>query len=212
MDHPVTIDQQASEAVLDAEGHFHATDEPIDLGHYPFEAWIAFGLFWVLAADIFYQFFTRYALNNSAAWTEEIARYLLIATVWIALAAAVKLERHIHVDFFYRLMGRTAARVLATLVDFIQIAFFCAAAVLTWQMMDKMSNYRMTIVDLPMNTVYSVCLVGFVLAALRSIGVATKHWRQGYSLLERPETGMEPQETVARSPSTGTGRGSRSMS
>ena len=188
------VSVEAPDPVLDAEGHFHATDEPIDLGHYPFEAWIAFGIFWLLAADIFYQFFTRYALNNSAAWTEEIARYLLIATVWIALAAAVKLERHIHVDFFYRMMGRAVGRVFATLVDAIQIAFFVAATVLTWQMMEKMTNYRMTIIDLPMNAVYSVCMVGFVLAALRSIGVAIKHWRQGYSLLERPETGMVAQD------------------
>src|SRR4051795_4715670 len=125
-----TTSMETPAPVLDADGHFHATDEPIDLSHYSFEAWIAFGLFWVLALDIFYQFFTRYALNNSAAWTEEIARYLLISTVWIALAAAVKLERHIHVDFFYRLMGRIAGRVFATVVDAINIAFFFAAAVL----------------------------------------------------------------------------------
>lgn len=193
-DHQGTVSTAAPEPVLDDEGHFHATDEPIDLRHYTLEAWIAFVLFWVLALDIFYQFFTRYALNNSAAWTEEIARYLLIATVWIAIAAAVKLERHIHVDFFYRLMGRTLGRIFATLVDAIQIAFFIAATVLTWQMMEKMTNYRMTIIDLPMNTVYAVCLVGFALAALRSVGVAIKHWRQGYSLLERPETAIVTQE------------------
>src|SRR5512140_508381 len=45
---------KTSEPVLDEEGHFHATDEPVDLGHYPLEAWIAFVIFWVLAADIFY--------------------------------------------------------------------------------------------------------------------------------------------------------------
>src|SRR4051794_6280564 len=113
-----------ADPVIDADGHFHATDEPIDLGGYPFEAWIAFALFWVLATVIFYQFFTRYALNDSAAWTEEIARYLLIATVWIALGAGVKLERHIHVDFFYRLMPKGMARVTSTIVDLVRIAFF----------------------------------------------------------------------------------------
>src|SRR4051795_6425181 len=78
------------EHVLDESGRFHATDAPIDLSHYTIEAWIAFGFFWILALDIFYQFFTRYVMNDSAAWTEEIARYLLIATVFIAISAAVR--------------------------------------------------------------------------------------------------------------------------
>ena len=182
-------------AVIDAEGHFHATDAPIELSHYSFEAWLAFGLFWLLAFDVFYQFFTRYFLNSSASWTEEIARYLLIGTVWIAIAAGVYTERHIHVDFLYRFMGHGTARVVATVVDVVRILFFGAAVVLTWQLMDKMTNYRMTIIDLPMNIVYGVCLVGFALAFLRAIQVLVRHLRQGYSPLERPETLIE--ETVS---------------
>jgi len=182
---------QGEEQLLDASGHMHVTDAPIDLSHYAFEAWIAFALFWVLAADIFYQFFTRYALNDSAAWTEEIARYLLIGTVFIAIAASVRTNRHIHVDLFYRLLPARVCRILSTLVDVIRVAFFGYAVYLTWAMMQKMGNYRMTIVDLPMNTVYAVCLAGFALACLRSIQVLVIHWRQGYSVLERPEVGME---------------------
>ncbi len=113
----------------------------------------------MLAADIFYQFFTRYALNDSAAWTEEIARYLLICVVFIALAWAVRDNRHIHVDLFYRYLPARACRALATLVDLVRIVFFAYAVVLTWQMMQKMGSYKMTIVDLPMNTVYAVCAV-----------------------------------------------------
>src|SRR6187455_1624984 len=146
------------EHVLNEKGEFAVQDEEVDLSHYRFEDWLAFVIFWVLALVIFYQFFTRYALNDSAAWTEEIARYLLIATVWIALAAAVRDERHIHVDFVYRLIGARAGRALATVVDVVRIVFFVAATALTWQMMEKMSSYRMTIIDLPMNVVYSVCL------------------------------------------------------
>jgi TRAP-type C4-dicarboxylate transport system permease small subunit len=179
------------EELLDASGHFHVHDKPIDLGVYHFEAWIAFGLFWVLALDIFYQFFTRYALNDSAAWTEEIARYLLIGTVFIGIAASVRTNRHIHVDLLYRYLPAAVCRVLSTLVDLARIAFFGFAVVLTWQLMQKMGNYRMTIVDLPMNLVYGVCGVGFAFCAVRAVQVAVVHWRRGYSVLERPEAAIE---------------------
>jgi TRAP-type transport system small permease protein len=181
----------AEEHVLDATGHMHVTDAPIDLSHYTFEAWLSLGLFWILAADIFYQFFTRYALNDSASWTEEIARYLLICTVFIAIAASVRTNRHIHVDLLYRLLPASVCRVLSTVVDVVRLAFFAYAVYLTGAMMQKMGNYRMTIVDLPMNTVYGVCLVGFAFATIRAAQVLIIHWRQGYSTLERPEAMLE---------------------
>ena len=50
--------------VFDEKGEFHLQDEEVDISHYRVEDWIAFGIFWVLAIVIFYQFFTRYALND----------------------------------------------------------------------------------------------------------------------------------------------------
>jgi len=179
--------------VLDATGHVHLTDAPIDLSVYSIEAWIAFAFFWVLAFNVCYQFFTRYFLNDSAAWTEEIARYLLICTVFVGIAAAVRDDRHIHVDFLYRLIPQQVGRFLSTLVDLIEIAFLAYAVVLTWQMMQKMGNYRMTIIDLPMNLIYGVCLFGFACSAGRAVQVALRNWWRGYSALDRPEGGpIEP--------------------
>ena len=83
---------------------------------------------------------------------------------------------------------------MSTFVDLVKIAFFAYAAVLTWQLMQKMGNYKMTIIDLPMNLVYGVCGVGFALCAVRAAQVAVENWRRGYSLLERPEIAIE--ETV----------------
>ena len=186
-----TAPMPAEEHLLDESGHFHVHDAPIELSHYTIEAWAAFGFFWILAADIFYQFFTRYVLNDSASWTEEIARYFLICVVFIGLAASVRTNRHIHVDFFYRLLPKVACRIMSTLVDVVRIVFFSYAVILTWQMMQKMGSYRMTIIDLPMNLVYGVCAIGFACAAARSVQVMIEHWRQGYSVLERPESAIE---------------------
>ena len=77
------MDLDALPKVMGDDGQFHAVDEEVDLSGTPFEAWAALALFWALGATVFYQFVTRYALNNSASWTEEIARYLLIGTVFV---------------------------------------------------------------------------------------------------------------------------------
>jgi TRAP-type C4-dicarboxylate transport system permease small subunit len=145
----------------------------------------AFGL------NVFYQFFTRYVLNDSAAWTEEIARYLLICTVFTGVAASVRRTRHIHVDFLYRLIPAKAGRALSTVVDIGRIVFFVIAVVLTVQMMLRMEHLKMTIIDLPMNIVYGICAVGFAAAAFRSVQVLIENWRRGFSLLERPEHAIE---------------------
>jgi TRAP-type transport system small permease protein len=185
---------RSPEPILDDEGHFHAHDAPVDLSHYLIEDWLSLGFFWLLGLCVFYQFFTRYAMNDSAAWTEEIARYLLMSTVFVAIGACVRRTRHIHVDFLYRLLPAPAGRVLSTAVDAIRIAFFAVAVGLTIQMMMRMGSLQMTIVDLPMNLIYGVCAFGFAAAALRSVQVMLENWRRGFSALERPEHAIE--ETI----------------
>ena len=181
-----------SEKIISDDGEFHAEDEVVDLSHTTPEAWLALGIFWLLGLTVFYQFLTRYVLNDSAAWTEEIARYELIAVVFIGAAIGVAKNNHIHVDFFYRHMSARAGRVMSSLVDVLRIGFFGAAVAMTIQMMIKIGNQtRMTIVDLPMNVVYATCLFGFAVMLLRAVQVALIHYRRGYSVLERPETTME---------------------
>lgn len=177
--------------VMGDDGEFHAQDEAVDLSGTIAEAWVALGFFWVLGGVVFYQFFTRYVLNNSAAWTEEIARYLLIAVVFTGATIGVARNNHIQVDFFYRYMPARLSRVMSTAVDVLRIAFFAAATVLTVMMMLKLgSNSRMTMVDLPMNWVYGICLAGFAAMTFRAVLVARRHWQRGYSVLERPMTEM----------------------
>jgi TRAP-type C4-dicarboxylate transport system permease small subunit len=184
-------DIDALPKVMGDDGEFHAVDDEVDLSGTPIEAWAALLFFWALGLTVFYQFFTRYVMNDSAAWTEEIARYLLIGTVFVGATIGVAKNNHIQVDFFYRFMPPRVGRAMALLTDVLRIAFLGAAVVLTVQMMMKMGSYKMTIVDLPMNIVYGVCLVGFAAMCLRSIWVMRVHIRRGYSVLERPESSME---------------------
>lgn len=182
---------QDSEHVLGADGQFHVTDEPVRLDIYGWEDWVAFAIFWVLAFVVFYQVFTRYFLGDPAGWTEEIARYLLVATVFIGAAMAVRRNNHIQVDAFYRWIPRRFARLLSTAVDVVRVLFFGYAAWLNWLLFEKIGNQRMAIVDLPMGWVFGAMLFGFCLMFLRSLQVTWRHWQQGYSILERPEIALE---------------------
>jgi TRAP-type C4-dicarboxylate transport system permease small subunit len=178
--------------VMGEDGQFHAQDEAVDLSGTPPEAWVAVTFFWILGLTVFYQFFTRYVLNDSASWTEEIARYLLIATVFTGATIGVIKNNHIQVDFFYRYMPTALARLMALLVDLLRVAFFAAAAVFTVMLMLRLGGTtRMTMVDLPMNWVYSVVMVSFAAMAIRSVQVAWIHHRRGFSVLERPESTMD---------------------
>lgn len=158
----------------------------VDLGIYAFEDWVALAIFWVMALAVFLQFFTRYVLNDSYAWTEEIATYCLIGVVFIGASMCVRLSRHIQVDLIYRYLPHVVARALSTVIDLIRIAFFGYAVKLVWVYIQIIGDETMTTINFPKNYVYYAVLLGFVLMFARSLQVALQHLRQGYSILERP--------------------------
>lgn len=184
------------EHVLGDDGQFHVEDEAVELGVYRWEDWVAFALFWILAAIVFYQVFTRYVLDDPAGWTEEIARYFLVAVVFIGAAMSVRRNNHIQVDYFYRLIPRALGRVLSTAVDLLRAAFLGYATWLTWLLIQRIGSSRMAIVDLPMGWVFGAMLFGFALMFWRSLQVARRHWKAGYSILERPEFGLGDRASV----------------
>ena len=173
--------------VLDEEGHWHAQDAEVDLSVYRWEDWLCLVMFFLLALDVFYQFFTRYVLDNSAAWTEEIARYLLIIVTFVGSSMAVRRNTHIQVEFIFRYLPPALGRSLSTSVDIVRIAFLAYASWLAIDLMPRMHNLQMTVVDWPMSYIYGFVALGFVLMTFRAVQVALLHWRRGWSVLERPE-------------------------
>jgi len=175
--------------ILGADGQFHVADDAVDLSGYGWEDWLTFALFWALASVVFYQVFTRYVLDDSAGWTEEIARYLLVAVVFVGAAMSVRRNNHIQVDYFYRLMPPRMGRVTSTFVDIARCVFLGYASWLCWLLIDRIGASRMAVIDLPVGWVFGAVMLGFVLMFGRSLQVAWRHWTQGYSVLERPEIG-----------------------
>ena len=119
------------------------------------ENWIAFVLFWALAFIVFLQFFTRYVLNDSLAWTEEIARYGLMWLAFIGGAVVTRKKTHIAVELLGNLMKPSLLRTaLFAMVDFVTLGFIGAAGLVLGLHHRAHADQTMTVFDLPMSYVY----------------------------------------------------------
>jgi len=165
------------------EADHHAAD----LSIYSVEDWLCLGFFWTMTTLVFLQFFTRYVMNDSFAWTEELAVYCLIPVVFIGSAMCVRRSRHIQVNILYRYLPHGPARALSTLVDVVRTLFFAYVALLVARFAMAVNNEPMTTIEWNKSHVYWVAFAGFLLMALRSVQVSWLNWHQGYSILERPE-------------------------
>lgn len=168
-----------------------ADQHTAELSGYGIEDWICLGFFWLMTIFVFLQFFTRYVLNDSLAWTEELAVYCLMPVVFIGAAMCVRRCRHIQVNLLYRYLPPAAARVLSTLVDLLALAFYAYAAWLVARYALAVDNEPMTTINWNKSHVYWLAFAGFALMALRALQMAVENWRRGYSALEKPEAFME---------------------
>ena len=166
---------------------FEAEAARVDLSHHGWEDWLTLALFWVLVACVFLQFFTRYALNNSLAWTEEIAINVLVVVVFMGAAMCVRTSRHIHVDVLYHYLPPVAGKYLSLAVDVIRVGFFAYDSWLMWRYVSIVSDERLTTVNLPRHWFFYLVFAAFVLMFLRSLQVLVQNYRRGYSVLEHPE-------------------------
>ena len=164
-----------------------ADHQEADLSGYSVEDWICLAFFWTMTILVCVQFFTRYVMNDSVAWTEELAVYCLMPVVFIGSAACVRRSRHIQVNFIYRYLPGSVGRVLATITDVISILFFGYVSWLFARYAMAVDGEPMTTITWSKSDVYWISFAGMFLMTIRAIQVSFLHLKQGYSVLERTE-------------------------
>ncbi|WP_353471578.1 TRAP transporter small permease [Salipiger sp. H15] len=160
--------------------------QEIDLSDIRLQDVLVLALFWVLAFVVFLQFFTRYVLNDSFGWTEEIARYLLIGVTFAGSVMAARKHSHIAVEFLYRWVPRPLRRVMQTVIDVITTGFFATLAWLSGQLAMRTGGMMVSI-DVPKSYVYWFVAVCFAGMAIHAAINAVKHLSSGTSRLIDPE-------------------------
>ena len=128
------------------------------------------------------QFVTRYFLNDSFAWTEEIARYLLMCLTFVGGGMAVRaLLAHPRRLLLPVPAAPARAARASMLVDVLRIAFFAYATWLCWKITQIMEPSAWRSIELPMNIVFGMCTFGFVVMTLRAIQVTVMQLALGHA-------------------------------
>ena len=159
-----------------------AKDEDVVVEQHP-EDWIAMVLFWGLFSIVFLQFFTRYVLNDSLAWTEEIARYGLMRVTFVGGAVVTRRNSHIAVELLSNIMPPSLARrALLAAIDVVKVLFLALLAYFSVTITERMHYQRMTVIDLPMSVVYGGVAFGCILMFARQLCNFWRNARAGWRL------------------------------
>ena len=125
-------------------------------------------IFWILMGIVMLQFFTRYVLNDSLGWTEEIARYLLILVTFIGSITCVRKGAHIFLEFFYRYLPISLIKPLTVVIELVNTAFYSIAGYLCIHLALETSHQNMVSIQLPKGIIYWIvvgCCFAMALAS-----------------------------------------------
>lgn len=134
-------------------------------------------LFVALLAIVFLQFFTRYVLNDSLGWTEEIARYLLIAVAYVGAVGALRKGEHLFLEVLFRRTRIENLKPLTLGTEVLGVAYHLVLGVLAIQLA-RVTDQRMVSVDAPKALVYFVVGAALIACTGFAIARARRRWRQ----------------------------------
>jgi len=122
--------------------------------------WLLVLVFTILFCIVFLQFFSRYVLNDSVAWTEEAARYLLIISAFIGAIRCQIKGTHIALEFMdkYYANYQRAVQCCAQLLVFILVVSLIFSSI---TMIERTSFQHM--VSLPFPKYYLYIIVSSLL-------------------------------------------------
>ncbi len=132
---------------------------------------------WALAVIVFLQFFTRYVLNDSLAWTEEIARYMLILAAFLGAITVTRKGGHIFLEFFYRYLSPGLAKGLAVAMEAL-CSFFWGTMAWTAVELALKTKTKMASAEIPKSLLYWSVAASLLLMTLFSLWWLFRKLRQ----------------------------------
>ena len=95
--------------------------------------YLLFGLGFTMAGIVAVQVFSRYMLNRSLFWSEELARFLLVWLTFLGASVAYYRKANPGIDVLYARMGPSLQRATALLIHLVSIGLFAVMIYYGWK-------------------------------------------------------------------------------
>jgi TRAP-type C4-dicarboxylate transport system permease small subunit len=121
--------------------------------------WVEYLLFvlgFAMAMIVATQVFSRYVLNHSLFWSEELARYLLVWLTFLGASTAYKRRLHPGVDVLVSRLPASLQKSISILVHAISLALFAVMVVYGLQFAYFIRSQITPALYLPKWTVFSI--------------------------------------------------------
>lgn len=119
------------------------------------------------------QVFSRYLFSWPLAWTEELARYLFVWSVFIGASQAMRHGEHIAVGMVVERLPRRAAQVVGLAMLALMATFLGVVIVKGYELAMKVIDLPSTALEWPMALVYAP-LPAVALIMLARLGLAAR--------------------------------------
>ncbi len=123
------------------------------------------GMVVLIAAQVAF----RYALNEPLAWTEEVARHLMIWAAFLGAAIAYRRRGHLGMDVLVMWLGRRARLAVDVLLQLLAIGFFGLLVFHGIPLVEKTMHQFSSAIRIRMGYVYSSVPAGSALLVLFAI-------------------------------------------
>ena len=154
----------------------HSTDHPPSGEGIFLSDWPALCVFVLLFFTVSLQFFTRYVLNDSLGWTEEVARYLLILLGFLGGILCARTNSHIHLEFLHHWLSPAWLRRVLLFCRFVTAGFFGYCGWLSLELAARTES-RMASLPLPRDLIYYLVCAGCLGITFYTLYDALRVWR-----------------------------------
>ena len=111
----------------------------------------------------------RYLLNEPLAWTEEVARHLMIWAALLGAAVAYRNKGHLGMDVLVMQFSRRRQRVVEILLQLLSIGFFAILVLHGVPLVERTMRQLSSAIRIPMGYIYAAIPVGSALILLFAV-------------------------------------------